>query len=154
MKTEAKKNGRPSKYSEEIAAEILERISHGEPLTRICRDPHIPGISSVFRWEEAIPGFRDKVTRAREESADFFSHQIVEIAEEKPEVEVPTKTGSYTTTDAAGVQRNKLRIDTRIKLMQMLKRKTYGEKLDMNVSGEFSLAERIAKARDRAKRDK
>ena len=35
--------------------------------------------------------------------------------------------------------------------MQMLKRKTYGEKtqVDMNVSGELKLAERLAEARKR-----
>jgi len=131
--------GRPSKYRDAIANEILERISHGEPLTKICRDSHMPAVSTVFYWEQKIEGFSEKVTRARELSADHFSHEILEIADENPRVEIPTKSGYYEATDAAGVQRNKTRIDTRIKLMQMLKRKTYGEKIQQEHSGEVGL---------------
>ena len=89
----------------------------------------MPAVSTVFNWERIIEGFSEKVTRARESSADYFSHQIVEIAEENPQVEIPTKTGAYYATDAAGIQRNRLRIDTRVKLMQMLKRKNYGDRV-------------------------
>jgi hypothetical protein len=125
----AAKVGRPSSYSEDIAGEILTRLAEGEPLTKICADAHMPNPSTVFNWERIVPGFSEKVTRARECSADHYSHEIVEIAEENPRVEIPTKCGSYEATDAAGVQRNRLRIDTRVKLMQMLKRKTYGDKV-------------------------
>lgn len=89
----------------------------------------MPNVATVFRWEKSQDGFSDKVTRARESSADHFSHEIIEISDENPQVEIPTKFGSYTATDTGGIQRNKTRIDTRIKLMQMLKRKTYGDKI-------------------------
>src|SRR3984885_14724900 len=67
--------GRPSKYRDAIANEILERISHGEPLTKICRDSHMPAVSTVFYWEQKIEGFSEKVTRERELSADNFSNE-------------------------------------------------------------------------------
>lgn len=97
----------------------------------------MPNPDTVFNWERIIDGFSEKVTRAREASADHYSHEIIEIAQENPQVEIPTKFGSYTATDAAGIQRNRLRIDTRIKLMQMLKRKSYGEKVE--VSGDLKI---------------
>lgn len=127
--------GRPSKYTQAIADEICERLANGEPLTKICRDDHMPNVATVFRWETAQDGFSDKVTRARESSADHFSHEILEISDEHPQVEIPTKFGSYVATDSAGVQRNKARIETRIKLMQMLKRKSYGDKITQEISG-------------------
>lgn len=120
---------RPSSYSEEIASEILERLASGEPLTKICRDEHMPCCATVFNWEKRVEGFLEKVTRARESAADYMSHEIIEIAEETPTCTIEGENWSKTQIDPAGIQRNKLRIDTRIKLMQMLKRKTYGDKI-------------------------
>jgi hypothetical protein len=150
--------GRPCSWTQEIEDEILTRLSSGEPLTKICLDQHIPAESTIYRWEDHVEGFSEKVTRARERSADHYSHQIIDIADEEctMTVDIVQADGgsvSKICTDLAGVQRNKLRVDTRIKLMQMLKRKTYGEKaqIDMNVTGELKLAERLAEARKRIK---
>lgn len=148
-----KKPGRPSKWSQEIEDEILSGLANGIPLTKICKRKGFPiNIGTIFEWESSRKGFAEKVTRAREKSADHYSHEIIEIADEKPTREIPDPDGGVSTCiDQGGVQRNKLRIETRIKLMQMLKRKTYGEKtqVDMNVSGELKLAERLAEARKR-----
>lgn len=133
MKTDSKM-GRPSSYSEEIAGKILERLCSGEPLTKICRDEGMPCAATVFNWEKSQEGFLEKVTRARESAADYMSHEILEIAEETPTCTVSGENWTRTQVDPAGIQRNKLRIDTRIKLMQMLKRKTYGDKIDLNAS--------------------
>jgi len=132
--------GRPSKYNDAVANEILTRISNGEPLTKICRDKHMPCVDTVFEWEKTKEGFSDKVTRARESSADHYSYEIIEIADEKPTHEVPDPDGGVSVrVDPAGIQRNRLRIDTRIKLMQMLKRKSYGDKVQAEISGELTV---------------
>lgn len=144
--------GRPSKYSEQLESEILERIMLGEPLSKICKDDHMPNCSTVFNWEKIIEGFSDKVTRAREYSADHFSYEIIEIAEEEPTCEMVGEGWSKRQIDPAGIQRNKLRIDTRIKLMQMLKRKTYGDKVEVSGEINVSLASRIKEARENAAR--
>lgn len=145
--------GRPSKWTQEVEDEILSGLANGIPLTKICKRKGFPvNIGTIFDWESSRKGFADKVTRAREKSADHYSHEIIEIADEKPTREIPDPDGGVSTCiDQGGVQRNKLRIETRIKLMQMLKRKTYGEKtqVDMNVTGELKLAERLAEARKR-----
>lgn len=121
--------GRHAAHTQELEDEILIRLAHGEPLTKICRDEHMPAESTIFNWETIIPGFSEKVTRAREWSADHFSHEIIEIAEENPKATIDGDGWVKTCTDPAGIQRNKLRIDTRIKLMQMLKRKSYADKI-------------------------
>ena len=41
-----KKNGRPSVYSEEVAVELFSRMAGGESVRSICRDEHMPAISS------------------------------------------------------------------------------------------------------------
>lgn len=42
--------GRASTYNEEIAAEIITRLSEGEGLIAICRDAHMPPESTVRLW--------------------------------------------------------------------------------------------------------
>ena len=42
--------GRPSSLTPEIADEIYLRLSHGEPLRTVCRDPHLPSRSTVQAW--------------------------------------------------------------------------------------------------------
>ena len=46
----AKKIGRPSKYTPELAAEMCERLSNGEPLRQICRDDHMPFWTRIYDW--------------------------------------------------------------------------------------------------------
>ena len=138
---EKNKGGRPTKWTQEIENEILVGLANGIPLTAICSRKGFPvNICTVFYWEEIIPGFSNKITRAREKSADYYSHQIIEIADEKPMHKVPDPDGGVSMRiDPGGVQRNKLRIETRIKMMQMLKRKTYGEKTQVELSGEVGI---------------
>jgi len=42
--------GRPTLYTEELAAEICRRLAGGESLRRICEDDHMPGASTVVDW--------------------------------------------------------------------------------------------------------
>ena len=44
--------GRPSGLNPEIADEIYLRLSHGEPLRTLCRDPHLPSRSTVQVWAQ------------------------------------------------------------------------------------------------------
>jgi hypothetical protein len=137
--------GRRSTYSENIANEILRRISKGEPLSLICQDKHMPDITTVFNWEHLIEGFSQKVTLARERSADYSSYEIQAIADtpeigetitEKPVTDddgrpLRSRNGKpiVTVERRLGdmIEHRKLRINTRIKLMQMLNRKKYGD---------------------------
>lgn len=64
------KIGRPSLYSDELAEEICERISMGEPLLEICHLAHMPNDATVYRWLEKHERFRDQYTRSREVQAD------------------------------------------------------------------------------------
>ena len=61
-----KKTGRPSKYTPEIATEIAERLSMGEPLRQICRDEHMPEWRTVYDWLAKDDGLSTRVARARE----------------------------------------------------------------------------------------
>jgi hypothetical protein len=51
-KTAPKKMGRPSVFSEEIFDRILVGISNGKTLTSLCEAEDMPGLRTVYDWQE------------------------------------------------------------------------------------------------------
>ncbi len=49
-KAKPKKTGRPSLYTEPLAAKICLRLAEGETLRSICRDGAMPDKATVLRW--------------------------------------------------------------------------------------------------------
>lgn len=66
--------GRPSIYSQELAATICERLIHGEGLRAICRDDAMPSISTVIDWIKDKQEFSAQYARARELQAEQFGN--------------------------------------------------------------------------------
>jgi hypothetical protein len=60
---------------------ILERMSEGETLVAICRDPAMPSFSTVYRWLRAFPDFADDYREARQAQAERLADLGLEIAE-------------------------------------------------------------------------
>ena len=125
--------GRPSDYNPQIAAIICERLANAESLLKICQDDDMPGYSTIYQWKDKHPEFAENLARAREDMADYISHQIIAIADEQSEDWVDTKFGPVLNKEA--VARSRVRIDARLKMMQLLKPKSYGEKVALQHSG-------------------
>lgn len=107
--------------SSEIDEEIILRLSEGEPLAVICRDDHMPADRTVRRWQDEDGEFASAIARAREAGFDAIAVKLRETARGKGE----------STSD---VQRDKLIIDTDLKLLAKWDPKRYGEKLDLTSS--------------------
>ena len=123
------KMGRPTIYTDELAAEICRRIVEGESLTRICKDDGMPNVSSVYLWLFKNKDFSNQYARAREDQADTYSDQIVDIGEEIPMMVITDEDGKVTKRiDPAGVNRNRLRVDARKWVAAKLKPKKYGDR--------------------------
>jgi len=82
----SKPTGRPSKYTDEIAAQICERIAGSESLKSICAEPDMPCESTVRGWlakgdkgEEPFVRFLRQYVRAREDQADTDADDINDI---------------------------------------------------------------------------
>lgn len=121
--------GRPTIYTDELAAEICRRIVEGESLTRICKDEGMPNVSSVYLWLFKNKDFSNQYARAREDQADTYSDQIVDIGEEIPMMVIADEDGKVTKRiDPAGVNRNRLRVDARKWVAAKLKPKKYGDR--------------------------
>lgn len=117
--------GRPSLYTEELAALICERISGGESLRAICRDAEMPSLSTVMGWleSEGKQEFRSKYARAREILAENGAQELVALADEKP----PTLPSGA--VDSGWVKWQANRIATRQWNATKLLAKKYGDKL-------------------------
>lgn len=121
-----KKLGRPTRYTEELAAEILTRIAEGESLRRITMEPGMPSHASVYLWLLQKPDFSDKYARARDEQAETLADEILAIADEPP-AEVTDDKG-VSRTDNGWVTWQKNRMDARKWVAAKLKPKKYGDR--------------------------
>lgn len=137
-----------STYTEELAAEICERIADGETLRAICREDGKPTWSTVYQWLRDRPEFAARMARARDLGYDAIAEETIEILDERPE---RTATEHGDKVDAGYVAWQKNRAWQRMQLLAKWSPKKYGEKLEVagNVAVELSLTERLAAARRR-----
>jgi hypothetical protein len=113
--------GRPSIYSQELAATICERLIYGEGLRAICRDDDMPSISTVIDWIKNKDDFSAQYARARELQAELLLDEILEIADDSSKDMVDTGIGKV--VDHEVIQRARLRVDTRKWAMGKMSRK-------------------------------
>lgn len=81
MDSEKRPVGRPSIYTEDMAEEICKRLAGGESLRAICRDEHMPHISSVLLWvvDGKHKSFSEQYMRAREAQGFCYADNILEV---------------------------------------------------------------------------
>lgn len=140
--------GRHSTFTQEIADEICERLSKGEPLEWICRDDHMPSSRAVHYWsgpDETRPPevprtFASDFARARAAGHDFIAADTLRIAD-------TPMLGEETTVKADGSREvkygdmlghRKLQIETRLKLLAKWD-KRYGDKVQTEHSGSLGV---------------
>lgn len=120
-----KKIGRPSKYTPELAAEICERLSNGEPLRQICRDNHMPAWQKIYEWMARDSVLSGAIAQARDQGADAIAEEALEIIDTTPE-RVLTKNGEVIDSGYVTWQRN--RAELRLKLLAKWHPKKYGDR--------------------------
>ena len=130
--------GRPSDYSQEVAAAICGRLSCGESLTKICKDEAMPAISTVYKWMMQNKEFSESYARAREEQADTLADEIVSIADDARNDTQVDEDGNRI-VDFDHINRAKLRVDARKWVAAKLKPKAWGDKVAHEHSGSLTL---------------
>ncbi len=127
--------GRPRMYSDAIVDAICLRLSEGESLRAICADKKLPALSTVQRWLAAPENevFRTRYAQAREQQADYFADQIVEISdtEDNP-------------------QKARIRIDARKWKAAKMRPRVYGDKVQTEHAGDlnFTITTGVPRADD------
>lgn len=125
-----KPTGRPSKYTPALADEICERLSAGEPLAQICRDAHMPSVSTVWAWERAHAGLSEAIARARLDGYDAIAADALRIANTPVEgIEVEESDTGTKIKRADMLGHRKLQVETRLKLLAKWDPKRYGDRV-------------------------
>jgi hypothetical protein len=115
-----KPKGRPSGYSQEIAGLICEKLSEGVPLSHICSEDWAPSYTTAKRWQRENEEFRSLSARAREDGTHFLADDCLRIADD----------------DQIDPARQRIRIDTRLRLIGKWNSRAYGDKVDLNLGGQ------------------
>lgn len=141
MAKEPKKHGRPSKFSQEVADAICERLANGETLTSICEDENLPAVSTVIKWtqDKEKTEFYEQYARAREIGYLRMADEILDCADDGRNDWITRKTrggGEIEVFNKEAAERSKLRVDTRKWLLSKALPKIYGDKLDVNAKHE------------------
>lgn len=129
--------GRPSKKTPAVCKEICERLSKGEPLAQICRDDHMPDASTVRDWQADDEALSRAIARAREEGEDAIAAECLTIADNATNdwMERNSQENPGYILNGEHVQRSKLRIETRLKLLAKWNPKKWGDKVQTEHTG-------------------
>jgi hypothetical protein len=108
--------------SDKIAtmALVCDEIAKGKSLREICAPDDMPAPSTICLWLKESIDFAEQYAHAREQQAELYADEIIEIADKaKPD----------------DVQVARLQVDARKWKASKLAPKKYGDKLDLNHSG-------------------
>ena len=135
--TELKKHaiGRPSSYDPVVAEKICELLSEGVPLREICRMEGMPPWRNIYFWMARDEDLSAHIARAREMGYDNIAEECLDIADNSTndwmDREFRNAHGKIEVervADTEHIQRSKLRIETRLKLLAKWKPEKYGDK--------------------------
>ena len=125
------KIGRPSKYTKQIAESICEQLSEGIPLREICRQDGMPAWRTIYDWMRQDEALSTAIAHARDLGYDSLAEECLDIADDANNdwMERTDKDGRSLgwVVNGEHVQRSKLRIETRLKLLAKFNPKKYGE---------------------------
>jgi len=125
--------GRPTKYSKEIADKVTTAISSGRSLRSICAEIDI-ACSTVLEWVvKDIDGFSEQYATARNCQFDIWADEILDHSD-TPLIGEKVKTtaeGGVETTTGDCVDRARLKVDARKWLLSKLYSKKFGDRTEL-----------------------
>jgi hypothetical protein len=110
--------GRPTDYTEALGDKICDQLTQGMSLVKICKADAMPATVTIYKWLREHPEFANNYARARDNQADYYADEILEIAD-----------------NAEDPQKARLQVDTRKWVASKLKPKKFGDKIDMTTNG-------------------
>lgn len=134
------KRGRPSKYTDKLANEICARIAAGESLSAICKGEGMPSDATVSGWAvDDVNGFYGKYMRAKQMRCLHYADEIIGISDDGRNDTYINDKGEEK-PDVDNIRRSALRVDTRKFLMVKFLPKIFGDKQQVEHSGDVKLS--------------
>lgn len=129
------KGGRPPTYSKELAKKICDMIADGYSLRQIQNQEGMPSKTIILRWaqDETKPEFVDQYAKAMSLRLDRMALEILDISDDSSN-DWLEKEGKLIVNNEA-VNRARLRVDTRKWLLTKLQPKKYGDKQEIEHTG-------------------
>lgn len=122
------------KYDRDVLVpEICGRLAKGEPLAVICRDIGIPR-RTVNEWRLVDESIARQFDDARDDGYDAIAQECMSIADDGRR-DYATSEDGREVVDHDHIQRSKLRVETRLKLLAKWDPRRYGEKQQVELSG-------------------
>lgn len=122
--------GRPTLRNAVVETTILEGLAAGTPLAVICRGEGMPNEDTVRDWGHKDVEFSRLIARAREAGFDQIALDALRIADFGDNDTFEDDDGNVRTNSEV-IQRSKLRVETRLKLLAKWDPKRYGEMMKL-----------------------
>lgn len=119
---------RPAEFSDEIFDAICDRMTEGEGLRKICKDPDMPSRQTFLRWIEKDTDRQTKYQRARQALADWYEEDILTIAYDDSNDTIPATENQPAKCNHEWIARSRLKVDTLKWTMSKMHPKRYGDK--------------------------
>lgn len=120
---QAARLGRPPEpVPQDLADEIVEWVADGKTLRAFSQLPGRPSWRTIYDWLRKDPDFHTRFEDARQVGFDALAEECLAIADELP----GDRQG-----DPQFVQRQRLRIDARLKLLARWCPRRYGNKITL-----------------------
>lgn len=114
-----RKTGRPrSEFDQKTADRICDQIIEGKSLRRICTEKWAPSKKIVLRWLKENAAFAAQYSRAREEQADGYADELMELGKQ---------------ANSENAHAIRVRADIIKWVCSKLKPKRYGDRLALDV---------------------
>lgn len=117
-------------FSEDVFAEMLERIACGESVRAICDEPGFPSRKTFYGWVLRNDDLRERYETALVARHYALADETLEIADE------PVGALESGATDSGAVQKQRLQVDTRKWILSKLVPKKYGDRIQQEVTGD------------------
>lgn len=133
--------------TQEMKDDLVEWISGGDTLRDWCRKNSFSP-TTVYDWINSDKLLSERIARAREAGEEIIAQECMEIADNATNdwMEQHGQDGEAVGWKLNGdhVQRSKLRIETRLKLLAKWNPKKWGERQQIEHSGKVGLESLIA----------
>lgn len=127
--------GRPTKYTEELADEIIAAIQQTRHGLQVLSEEHLhwPSARTIWRWLAEDESFCQRYLRAKEMQSHLIIDEVLDIADQA--------------TDKDNATAIRVRVDARFRLAGKLCPKKYGDRIDLGNAGEapFNVMRQIYK---------
>jgi hypothetical protein len=123
-------------YTEDLAETICARLAEGVSLREICSASAMPDRSTVLRWRERHPDFRERFDAARMFGYLNLADEIMDVANDGRNdwmVRQDPKNPGWV-LNGEHVQRSRLRIDTMKWVLSKMLPKVYGDSMALKHS--------------------